>query len=272
MGYKMAKLKKKKSSGKKDTPTTETQGSRSPQDLDYWNLMIGIIEGNAHTFKHVLEQWPVYVRRLHLQRFLAHYELFKEVIDLPGCIVEVGVYRGASFFTWSKLMETFCPTDRRRKVFGFDHFKGLQDFHKKDGGMDPRDGKVPGGFDTQQVKKEVELLVKLHNQDNLISGVERCRLIEGNIKKTLPEFLKENPGLRICLLHLDADLYVPTKTALEYLFPLVVKGGLVLLDEYGLIPWQGESLAVEEYFDKIGYQPIIKKFHFSGQPHGYFIK
>lgn len=256
----------------KDTPGSEIQGSRSPEDFKYWNLMNSIIKDNNHSNKHILEQWPVYVRRMHLQRFLAHFEIFKNVIDLPGCIVEIGVYRGASFFTWSKLLETFCPTDRRRKVFGFDHFLGLQDFHEKDGAMDPRDGKIPSGYSTHNVKEEVERLVQIHNMDNLVSGVERCRLIEGDIKDTIPKFLEENPGLRICLLHLDADLYEPTKVALKHLYPLVIKGGYVVFDEYGLIPWEGESRAAEEYFDEIGFHPEMKKIPYSVQPHGFFIK
>ena len=235
----------------KDTPKSETQGSRREEDFEYWAEITGLIASNDHTIKHVLEQWPVYVRRMHFQRFLAHYELFKNVIDLPGCIVELGVYRGASFFTWSKLLETFCPTDRRRKVFGFDHFRGLQDFHSKDGALDPGDGKIPGGYDTSNVKSEVEGLVRLHNLDNLVRGVERCRIINGDIKETIPRFLEENPGLRISLLHFDVDLYEPTLLGLEHLFPLVVNGGVVMFDEYGLIPWEGESRAVDEYFEKL---------------------
>ncbi len=78
--------------------------------------------------------------------------------------------------------------------------------------------------------------------------------------------------MRICLLHFDLDIYAPTKFGLEQLFPLVVKGGVVAFDEYGVIPWQGESAAVDEYFSEIGIQPEIIKFPFSGQPHGYFVK
>nr|MBK7063963.1 hypothetical protein [Deltaproteobacteria bacterium] len=55
-----------------------------------------------------------------MARFLAHFELFKQVIDLPGCVVEMGVYRGLSPLTWAKLMETSCPGDRSRRIFGFD--------------------------------------------------------------------------------------------------------------------------------------------------------
>ena len=67
-------------------------------------------------------------------------------------------------------------------------------------------------------------------------------------------------------------MYEATKVSLEHLFPLVVPGGLVVFDEYGMIPWAGESEAADEYFKKINYKPNYKKFHFSQNPHGYFIK
>lgn len=219
-----------------------------------------------------VSRFPAYARRRDLVRFLAHYELFKHVIELPGCIVEVGVHRGLSFFTWANLLETFCPGDRSRKVFGFDHFQGLQDFDDKDGAFNERAAKLPGGYSLLDEREAILRLVDLHNQDNLLPGVERCRLIEGDVVETLPRFLAENPGLRLSLLHLDVDLYRPTKFVLEQLYPRVVTGGVVVLDEYGLVPWEGESQAVEEYCREHGLAPLIRKFPFSVQPHGYWIK
>ena len=54
--------------------------------------------------------------------------------------------------------------------------------------------------------------------------------------------------MRISLLHVDCDLYAPTKVGLEHLWPRVVRGGCVVLDDYGVRPWEGESRAVDEYF------------------------
>lgn len=259
----------------KSLPISESHGALLEKDIKVWDQLESLIQENEHGFKHVLELWPVYVRRLHMLRFLAHYELFKQVIELPGHIVELGVSRGVSFFTWSKLMEIFCSGDRSRRVFGFDSFQGLQNFNEKDGKLDPNIGKVEGGWSAGAVQEEVEILVKITNLDNMIPSPPsrpRCELIIGDVKETLPKFLKDNPGLRISLLHFDVDLYEPTKIALELLYPLVVKGGLVVLDEYGLIPWQGESEAVEEYFQKMGNLPVIKKFPFTATPGGYFVK
>jgi hypothetical protein len=259
---------------KKEVPFTESQGARQARDVNVWNALEELIKQNGHSFKHVLELWPAYVRRLHFARFIAHYELFKQVIDSPGCIVELGVFRGSSFFTFAKLMETFCPGDRKRLVLGFDSFEGLTDLDEKlDGKTSPENSKTFGGYSAGAVKDEIEQLTYLCNQDNFIKGNERCKLIVGNVRDTVPKYLEENPGLRISLLHLDMDLYAPTKVALQHLYPLVVKGGLVVLDEYGLMPWEGESRAVEDYFKEIGEPtPVMKKFPFATQPHGYFIK
>lgn len=255
-----------------DVPFTESQGARLPRDIELWKKLNHVLDIEGHSYQHLLETWPAYVRRIHMSRFLAHYELFKKVIDLPGCILELGVSRGVTFFTWTKLMEMFCPGDRKRKVYGFDSFAGLQDFHVKDGKQDSSVGKAAGGYSAGKVQTEVEALVEITNEDSMVTGVGRCELVVGDIKETLPRFLADNPGLRISLLHFDVDLYEPTKLGLELLYPLVVKGGVVVFDEYGLIPWQGESNAVDEYFETHRDRPIIQKFAFSTGPHGYLVK
>lgn len=221
----------------------------------------------------VLRNWPAYVQRRTLPRFLAHYELFKQVMDLPGCIIELGVFRGAGFFTWGNLLETFNTNDRTKKVYGFDHFDGLrpeQFSDEKDGVRTNRDGKSNWAYSTQA--EQIRALTELHNDDNILPGIERCVLVEGDVYESVPRFLKENPGLRINLLYCDLDLYGPTKFCLEQLYPLVVQGGIVCFDEYGLIPWEGESRAVEEYFADLGVSPRIRRMMFSPSPCGYMIK
>ena len=231
------------------------------RDRRHWQRLEALIGSQGFCLEDVLRYFPAYVRRRELPRFLAHYELFKKVVDLPGGIVEVGVYRGASLFTWTKLLETFCPGDRYRMVYGFDQFLGLTQYTDKDG---ERDAEETFSSSVGAMRE----LVQIHNEDSLIPGVERCRLIEGDVIETLPQFVKDNPGLRIALLNLDADLYAPTRAALENLYPLVLRGGIVVFDEYGLEQWPGESSAVDEYFAAIREKPIIHRFPFSPIPGG----
>ncbi len=234
------------------------------RDESYWDYLASMVERDPYSIKSIIMNFQTYARRRDIVRFIAHYELFKHIIDLPGSIIDLGVFRGASFFTWTKLMETFCPGDRHRLVYGFDHFKGLSDYAKQDDGS----ASTPFTCDGQELRD----LVAFHNQDTMVPGIRRCVMIEGDVLETIPRFVLENPGVRIALLHLDMDLYRPTKFALEQLYHLVIKGGVICFDEYACTAWPGESQAVEEFFAELGMTPVLRKFSFSPFPGGYFIK
>ena len=245
------------------------------RDRHYWNTINKIVQDKKIPLENVLRHWSSFIMRRDLPRFLSHYELFKHVVDLPGCILEIGVYRGDSLFTWSMLMETFCPFDRSRRVIGFDSFQGLTQFTEQDGGSVPSlQGQSGIVWEPDYIANpdDMQQLVDIHNWDNMMPGTGRLQIKVGNVQDTLPLFLEENPGLKISLLHMDVDLYEPTKYAFEKLYPLVVQGGVVCFDEYGLVPWQGETRAVDEYFAEHGNPPVIRKFPFAQTPHGYFIK
>ncbi len=254
-----------------DAPDNQIFGVHSEKDKAFWAGLAGILTENPHSLLHILAHWPVYTKRILLTRFLAHYELFKMVLDLPGSIVELGVSRGVSFFSFHKFLEIFCPMDTSRKVFGFDSFEGLTDFTEKDGADHVLSDKQRGGWSAAQSEAEVFGLAKLYNDDNVLAR-ERCRLIKGRVQDTLPGFLAETPGLRISLLHLDMDLYDPTLYALEQLWDLVVPGGVIVMDEYGLPPWGGEAAAFDEFCRSRGLKVALKKFNWCLTPTAYVVK
>ena len=84
-------------------------------------------------------------------------------------------------------------------------------------------------------------------------------------------FVKEEPGIRFSLIHFDCDLYTPTCAALDYLWPLLSRGGIALFDEYGIPDWPGETTAVDEFLEK---NPGIKlkTFAWTNAPAAYLIK
>jgi hypothetical protein len=65
-------------------------------------------------------------------------------------------------------------------------------------------------------------------------------------------------------------VYVPTLVGLEQLWPLVVQGGVVVLDEYSIRPWEGESKAVDEFFE--GKNVELRKLDWSPNPGAYLVK
>ncbi|MBW1660385.1 MAG: class I SAM-dependent methyltransferase [Deltaproteobacteria bacterium] len=220
----------------------------------------------------ICRNFQIYTRRIFLKRFLAHYELFRQVVDVPGDIVELGVFRGCSLMTWANFLEVRNMGDRQKQVFGFDNFSGFVSLAEEDGRENADVDKTVGGFSAEVFEEMLEDAIAIFDQDRFIPYKPRVVLVKGNIEETIPKFVEENPGLRISLLHFDCDLYQPTKVGLEYLYPLVATGGVVLFDEYGIRPWEGESSAVDEYFREMDEKPIIKRFDWAPNPGGFLIK
>jgi hypothetical protein len=175
-------------------------------------------------------------------KLLSQYEIYKKIIDLPGSIVELGVFKGASI---SRLMSfrKILENDFSREVYGFDTFKN---FPVKKNVKDP---KYIKNF-LKDFKKEAGPPI---SKDELITILEKknfenYELIEGDVFKTIPKFIKRKKHLKIALLHIDLDLYDGTKFILEKLSKYVVSGGIIMLDDYGLE--YGETKAVDEFLKK----------------------
>ena len=194
-----------------------------------------------------------------ISKILSHYELYKMSSDVPGSIVECGVFKGASLCRFATFRELF-GNPFSKKIIAFDIFgkfpqtKFNQDkqFRKKF---------ISHAGNTSISKNQ---LLKVLKNKGLQRNVE---LVQGDITKTIPKYLKKHPELRISILNLDTDIYEPAVTILENLFPRISKGGILLLDDYGTFP--GETIAVEEYFK--GKKINIKKLPFSMTP-AYVVK
>ena len=239
-------------------------------DQQIWIDTLATIENSGVCTQDVIENFMLFMRRVNFAKFVTHIELFKKTIDLPGSIVECGVFKGMSLLTFAKLVEVYCAGDTLKRIIGFDTFEGFVSLNPKDGVPDTRRGKVEGGWNAGEFLPTLESLIDITQRDSMIPRFKRIELVKGDVCKTIPEYIKTNPGLRISLLHLDLDLYEPTLAALESLYPLVVPGGVVLLDEYGMEGFPGESAAFDEYFGKN--RPKLVKFPFISTPGGYFIK
>tara|TARA_B110000971_G_C20011572_1_gene501811 strand:- start:1430 stop:1834 length:405 start_codon:yes stop_codon:yes gene_type:complete len=85
----------------------------------------------------------------------------------------------------------------------------------------------------------------------------RLKLIKGDACDTCITFINENPGARIKLLYLDMDLDKPTFIVLINLWNLIVKGGIVILDEYGFHKWD-ESNGVDRFLKTIDGQYTLE--------------
>lgn len=252
------------------TPDTEKMGRSTSFDAQIWADTVAAIQSGGLSLEDVLENFTTFQRRINLAKFLAHVDVFKQIVDVPGCIVECGVFKGTSLMTFVKLIEVLCPGDSLKRVVGFDTFEGFVGLDARDGAPDDTRSKVTGGWNSGDFLATLERAIDITQRDSMVPRVKRVELVKGDIATSVPAYVKRNPGLRISLLHLDVDLYEPTLVALQQLYPLVVAGGIVLLDEYAMDGFPGESAAFDEYF--AGQRPTLVKFPFTPTPGGYFRK
>jgi hypothetical protein len=215
--------------------------------------------------------FPVFARRQWLKRFLAHYELFKHSLNIPGDIIELGVFRGAGLMSWANFLEIHAIGDRTKKVYGFDNWTGFNKLHKYDGKNDSDFQKSKGGFSASYFYETLKEALQVFDGDRFIPWKKRVELINGDIEETVPAFVKRNPGLRISLLHFDCDMYTPTKTALKCLWPLLSNGGVCIFDEYSIHEWPGETKAVDEFLSKQK-KTVLRKLPWSNVPGAFCIK
>ena len=198
-----------------------------------------------------------------MAKLLSRYELFKKVLNLPGDIVDCGVYRGASLFTWANLIEIFAPHSQK-VVIGFDTFSGFAgDLHL------PEDKENAARLMEDRQKFQPRSPDELHSIAKSLGLGHRIKLVLGDAVRTIPEFVQTNRGIRFSLLHIDFDVYEPTAAALESLFSLLVPGGIVVLDEYGNRGW-GESDAVDNFFS--GQNVKFERFSWSPGPTAFVVK
>jgi hypothetical protein len=224
-----------------------------------------ISAGNA------IKLFPVLARRQLLKRFLAHHELFLKTLDVPGDIVELGVFRGLGLFTWANFLEIYCIGDRTKTVFGFDNWRGFTEILPQDGQNGDQTHKETNGFSPEQYFEELKRAIGIFDEDRFIPWKPRIRLVEGNIEETAPAFVQNHPGVRFSLIHFDCDLYRPTKIALEAFWSRLSRGGMMIFDEYSIHDWPGETQAVDEFFaDKPNV--MIKTLQWTNAPAGYVVK
>jgi len=188
-----------------------------------------------------LENFPKYVRRQHLKRFLAMYEIFKLILPVKGSIVECGVFRGFSVMAWAKLSTILEPENLTRRIYGFDSFEGFPSVSDED--QAGAGVAAPGDFQTTSYDELLEL-IRVYDQDRFLGHLPKVELIAGDASKTIPEFVQRNTHLLVSLLFLDFDLYEPTKVALEQIVPRMPKGAVLAFDELDNPIWPGETKAL----------------------------
>jgi len=175
----------------------------------------------------------------------------KNIVDriknVRGDIIEFGVWKGNTSFLIKKIIDIYKI---KKKLYLFDHFKGLLHFEKADKSKKRLYGKYKGN------KKLIKDLINFFRFKNIsIIDMNAMELS----KKT---FNKKKFSLAI----VDVDLYQPTKKILEAINPYMQKNSLIVFDEGNDKSWPGEKKALNEFL-KINKNSYLKEYiKFARQP------
>lgn len=207
----------------------------------------------------VADNWPLFAGIVNIGRFLSIYDLVKKVIDLPGHFCELGCWNGTNLVYLAKIVSILKPQSYT-EVIGFDWFQGLKasSINKE---KDTADEGIEGEF-----KGNIELLedvIRLYDLDEFV------RLVKGDVVETIPAFLQARKDIRFSFIYVDLDLYSPVKVGIELLYSRLLKGGVMVFDEYNLEDWPGETSAVH---DVLGSDVKVHAVPFTRQPTAYIVK
>jgi O-methyltransferase len=162
-----------------------------------------------------------------------------EASKIDGAFVEVGVAAGHSSVLAALMSSRFQP----REFFLFDTFEGFGET------PDERDmlGRSISSYDLSAYTG-VECQSGMVRDRMRSAGIrdENLLIVEGRVEETVSQFAPK----KISILRLDADLYSPTKIALEIMYDRVQPGGWLIIDDYG--HWDGCRRATEEFFASRG--------------------
>jgi len=198
-------------------------------------------------------------------KLLARTLLFNKVKDIPGDIIECGVFKGTGLFTFLKLKRYFCPNSHK-KVIGFDFFdsKALVD------GLSGDDKKYMGSLFNDRRWSNDDSYYNYLGELILSSGffAHEFSLVKGDLAQTASKYVDDNIGFKISLLFIDVDIAKPTRCALEAFWDRMSRGGIIVFDEYAYHKWS-ESNGVDIFFKDKGV--TVKSLNYIG-PSAYVIK
>ena len=163
---------------------------------------------------------------------------------IPGDFVECGVWRGGSAMVIAYVLLSMKETDR--KIWLYDTYEGMPKPTEEDKTILDGESAINEWKKQKKGERNNWCFASLPEvRENMLSTgypAKNLIFIKGKVEKTIPKTIPS----KIALLRLDTDWYKSTKHELIHLYPIIIKNGVLMVDDYG--HWSGSKKAVDEYF------------------------
>lgn len=178
---------------------------------------------------------PTYSKRR--ERFYNLMQFFSQTTSLEGDMVECGCWMGLSSYMFCHLVKKHTPVFRGEGYHIFDSFEGLSEPTPEDHLLN----KQSGVFEATRPKGSYA-----GPFEDVKAALSEFPGISYN-KGWLPQSLAGLPERSYRFVHVDVDLYEPSKGCLEYFYPRLVKNGMIVSDDYGSLFWPGAKKAIDDF-------------------------
>jgi O-methyltransferase len=198
------------------------------------------------------------------ERMHALYQAVNYVTDaaIAGAIVECGVWRGGS--SMLSALTLLSKGDVSRAIWLYDTFEGMPEPGERDVKYDGTSASAL--LATQERSAEAINDWCVASIDDVRANMastdyplEQIRLVQGQVEETLPAHAPE----AIAVLRLDTDWFQSTWHELVHLYPRLVPGGVLIVDDYGW--WKGAREAVDRYFEEHGVRMLLARIDDTGR-------
>lgn len=178
--------------------------------------------------------------------------------DVPGALVECGVWRGGSAMVMAATLHELGAEDRDLYLFDTFTHMPLPGEHDVD-----VFGRHVGEYYDEASESEAFRYLSLEAVKDAVASTgfprERTHFVQGMVEDTIPSQAPE----RIALCRLDTDWYESTAHEMEHLYPRLSPGGVLIIDDYG--HFQGSKKAVDEYLEANELQVLLHRIDFTGR-------
>jgi hypothetical protein len=220
--------------------------------------LVELLDNSPIPKNEIIDHMALYVHRQMLSRILFLNDMYQQILDVNGVIMEFGVRWGTNLAIYEALRGIYEPYNYTRKIVGFDTFEGFPTVDKKDG----TDAIIKEGAYSVTKGYENYLSDLLFTRQKLspLNHINKYELVKGDATKTLKEYLDRHPETIISLAYFDFDIYEPTKVCLELVLKHVTKGSIIGFDELNYPAFPGETLALMEVMGLKNYRLRRSKF------------
>jgi hypothetical protein len=220
------------------------QTRAAPHQQDARQVLRELFENTPIPTDQLLVNLGLYTRSSALAKMLYVNELYQKIVDVPGVLMEFGVWWGTNLALFESLRAIYEPYNHTRKAIGFDTFTGYPAIHREDG-----DAEIarPGAYaTTQDYVDHLTAVLDYHQHENVTGHLKKYEIVKGDVTQTIDDYLARHPETIIALAYFDLQLYVPTKKCLEAIRPYLTRGSVVALDELNCEEFPGETVAFKE--------------------------